>query len=131
MFKIIKNKILNMNTREKLILLAGILLVISGITHVSQIFVYGIEGHIIGAVTFGVIYFVLGILLILFKENKLIMLLGAILPTIGGILGVGRLFLFYVLASGEINFFIVFHVIVDIIVVPICIYSYLQLRKIS
>lgn len=120
-----------MNTREKLILLAGILLVISGITHVSQIFVYGIEGHIIGAVTFGVIYFVLGILLILFKENKLIMLLGAILPTIGGILGVGRLFLFYVLASGEINFFIVFHVIVDIIVVPICIYSYLQLRKIS
>jgi hypothetical protein len=120
-----------MNTREKLVFIAGILLITSGITHVSQIFVYGIEGHIIGAVTFGVIYFVLGILLILYKENKIILLLGAILPTIGGILGIGRLFLFYVLASGEINFFIIFHVIVDIIVVPICIYSYFQVRKIS
>jgi hypothetical protein len=85
-----------MNTREKLLLIAGILLIISGITHVSQIFVfvYGIEGHIIGAVSFGIIYFVLGILLILFKDNKLILLLGAILPTIGGYLELEGFFCF-------------------------------------
>ncbi|TXT60629.1 MAG: conserved membrane protein of unknown function [Promethearchaeota archaeon] len=119
-----------MDIREKLVLIAGILLIISGITHVSQIAVYGIEGHIIGAVLFGIIYFVLGILLIMLRDNKIVMLLGAILPSIGGILGVGRLILFYVLATGELNFFIIFHVIVDIIVVPICGYSFFQLREV-
>ncbi|MHA1782262.1 MAG: hypothetical protein ACTSUL_02430 [Promethearchaeota archaeon] len=118
-----------MENHEKFRFLAGILLIISAITHVSQLFVYGIESHIIGASIFGVCYLILGILLLKLKKNQVINILGIILPIIGGSLGIGRLILFYVAASGELNFFIIFHVIVDIIVVPSCIYSYIGIKR--
>ena len=88
-----------MEKDEKLRYVAGILLIISAITHNLQLFVHGFSSHQIGAALYGAIYGILGILLIKFKESKII------------------------------NYFIVFHVIVDIIVVPICIYLFLKLRK--
>ena len=117
-----------MDKEEKLRILAGILLIISAFTHVIQVFFVGTGRLTMGAVAFGIIYGILGILLIYLKENKIIKVLCAILPTIGGILGVYR-FIDSLIYENLVNYFIIFHVIVDIIVVPICIYLYLKLRE--
>ena len=67
--------------------------------------------------------------LIKYPKNKLISVIGAVHPAIGGILGTNRLITYYIQATGDINYFIVFHVMVDVIVVSICIYSLVKLRK--
>ena len=93
--------------------LAGMLLIISSVTHVLQLKVYPLEHHVIGAASFGIIYFFIGFFLL--RRKYLAFWLGAIVPTIGGVLGIYR-FLFL-----HPNPFTVFHVAIDLIVVPICI----------
>ena len=95
--------------------LAGILMIISSVTHVLQLRVYPPEHHVIGAAAFGIIYFFIGLFLL--RRNYLALWLGAIMPSIGGVLGVYR-FLFL-----HPNPFTVFHVLIDLVVVPICIYN--------
>jgi len=95
-------------------IIAAVLLLISGVTHVSQLFVYERKGSVIGAAAFGVIYLVIGALLL--GETRGALWAGAIAPAIGGLLGLYR---FLVLHP---NPFTIFHLIVDVIVVPICIY---------
>ncbi len=102
-------------------LTAGILLLISAVTHVLQLFVYGTAGHVIGAAAFGVLYLIIGIFLIL--DKKWALWLGATLPAVGGVLGIAR-FIFR-----QSTPFIIFHVLVDLIVVPLCIYLLVQYRK--
>ena len=114
-----------MEKDENLRIFAGVLLIISCFTHIIQVVFVGTATHTIVAVMFGILYGIIGILLIYFKENKIITLLCAVLPTIGGILGVYRFFVHLQ------NPFSVFHVIIDIIVVPICLYLYLKMRKIE
>ncbi len=87
-------------------------------THVLQLKVSPLEHHVIGAAGFGIIYLVIGLLIL--RGNRLSLWLGAILPSIGGILGVYRFLFLYP------NPFTIFHVGIDLVVVPICIYS---LRK--
>ena len=99
---------------NQLIKLAGILLIISSVTHVVQLQVYPLEHHVIGAAGFGIIYFFIGLFLL--RRNRLAFWWGAILPSIGGILGIYR-FLFL-----HPNPFTIFHVAIDLVVVPICIY---------
>ena len=89
-------------------------MLISGVTHVSQLFVYGFGESVIGASVFGVIYFVIGILLL--GRTRWALWAGAVLPTIGGILGIYRFFFLHT------NPFTVFHVVVDLAVIPICVY---------
>ena len=101
--------------------LAGMLMIISSVTHVLQLKVYPLEHHVIGAAGFGIIYLVIGLLLL--RGNLLSLWLGAILPSIGGILGVYR-FLFL-----HPNPFTIFHVVIDLVVVPICIYSLMKRFK--
>ena len=103
--------------------LAGILLVISGITHVTQLFVYPPTGNVIGAALFGFIYFFIGIGIIK-KQSPTFYWAGAVLPSIGGSLGVYRFI------NLHVNPFSIFHVGIDIIVVPICIYYIYILSKI-
>ena len=98
--------------------LAGMLMIISSVTHVLQLLVYPLEHHVIGAATFGVMYFFIGLFLL--RRSFVAFWLGAILPSIGGVLGVYR-FLFL-----HPNPFTIFHVAIDLIVVPVCIY---HLRK--
>ena len=108
--------------------ISGILLIISAITHNVQLFVHGFAWHQITAALYGASYAVLGILLLKFKDNKIVLLLCIVLPAVGGTLGVLR-FITMLTEENVVNYFIIFHVIVDIIVVPSCIYLYLQLRK--
>lgn len=96
-------------------------MLISSVTHVVQLQVYPLEHHIIGAAGFGIIYFFIGLLLL--RRNQIAFWLGAILPSIGGILGVYRFWFLH------LNPFTVFHVSIDLIVVPICIYELRQRRK--
>ena len=107
---------------NRYIRLAGMLLMISGVTHVVQLKVYPLEHHVIGAAGFGIIYFFIGWFLL--RHRPFAFWMGAILPSIGGVLGLYRFFFLHP------NPFTVFHVAIDLIVVPICIYSIQRLQKI-
>lgn len=97
-----------------LILIIGILMLISGITHISQIFVYGKKYYTILSAIAGMVYFVIGIFL--FFQSQLVLWVGAIVPALGGLGGLYR----YV--KIQKSNFIIFHILVDIIVVSSCIY---------
>jgi uncharacterized membrane protein YozB (DUF420 family) len=83
--------------------------------------VYGTAGHVIGAASFGVLYLVIGLFIIL--DKRWVLWLGATLPAIGGVLGILR-FIYR-----QSTPFIIFHVLVDLIVVPLCIYLLLRHAK--
>ncbi|TXT59373.1 MAG: conserved membrane protein of unknown function [Promethearchaeota archaeon] len=103
---------------QKLRIIAGILLIASAITHLGQLIVVGFEWHDLAAAIIGGLYGVLGILLLLYKENRPLTFIGIIYPFIGGTLGLVRLISIEIAQNGTINWFIVWHLIVDIIVVP-------------
>ncbi len=88
----------------------AVLLIISGVTHVIQLQVYGARFHVIGAVLFGVAYFAIGVRLL--RPGRSPLWWGAILPSIGGGLGVIRFLELHA------NPFTVFHVLIDLIVMP-------------
>ncbi|MGV2831971.1 hypothetical protein [Myxosarcina sp. GI1(2024)] len=106
---------------KQLLKIAGMLMLISSITHVVQLQVYPLEHHVIGAAAFGIIYFFIGLFIL--RRSRLALWLGAIVPSIGGVLGVYR-FLFL-----HPNPFTVFHVLIDLVVVPICIYKLKEKRN--
>lgn len=93
---------------------AAVLMLISGVTHVVQLAFYPGEKSALGASVFGAIYFVIGLLLLGRKRYPL--WLGALLPSIGGALGVWRFI------GMHRNPFSVFHVLIDLVVVPCCIW---------
>lgn len=106
---------------KQLLKLAGVLMLVSSVTHVVQLQVYPLEHHVIGAAIFGIIYFFIGLFLL--RQNRLAFWFGAIMPSIGGLLGISR-FLFL-----HPNPFTIFHVLIDLIVVPICIVNLQQKRS--
>lgn len=89
------------------------LMLISGVTHIVQLQVYGSHFHVVGAALFGVAYFAIGVRLL--KPGQTVLWWGSILPSIGGVLGIVRFVAFHA------NPFTIFHVLVDMVVVPICI----------
>lgn len=92
---------------------AAILMMVSGVTHGIQLQVYGVSLSVIGACLFGVAYFIIGFRLL--KPGRQILWWGAILPSIGGVLGIIRF------VALHVNPFTIFHVLIDLVVVPICI----------
>lgn len=96
---------------------AGLLLV-SGVTHVVQLPIYGAGHSVIGATIFGGIYFAIGLALL--SKSRMALVLGAIFPSIGGVLGVYRFLHLHP------NPFSVFHVVIDLVVVPACIFLLLR-----
>lgn len=118
-----------MEMHETLRRFAGILLIVSAITHIIQLIFVGFEWHDLAAALFGVIYGILGLLLIFLKENKPITIVAIILPVIGGTLGLVRLITIEIAQHNYINWFIVWHVLADIIIVPCCFYSYTHLAE--
>jgi len=96
-------------------------MLLSGLTHVTQLAIYGTESHVIGAAIFGVIYFAIGVLLL--GRSQLALWLGAVLPSIGA---AGGIFGF---ATIHANPFSLFHVGIDLIVVPICVYWLIRARR--
>lgn len=72
------------------------------------------------AAGFGVIYFFIGLFLL--RRNLIALWFGAILPRIGGLLGIYRFVFLYS------NPFTVFHVLIDLIVVQVYIHYLRQKR---
>lgn len=99
---------------------AAVLMLVSGVTHVAQLAVYGSRFSVVGAAAFGAVYFLIGLALL--GRGRAAPWFGAILPAIGGALGVYR-FLHW-----HANPFSVFHVAVDLIVVPCCVYLLIKSR---
>lgn len=93
--------------------IAAVAMLISGMTHVSQLAVYGATREIYGPAVFGVLYFGIGLLLL--GRTRTALWAGATLPAIGGAGGILRFFLVHP------NPFSVFHVLIDLVVVPICV----------
>ncbi|TWS22325.1 hypothetical protein FK268_20185 [Tsukamurella sputi] len=91
-------------------LLAGSLLALSAVTHVSQLAVYGTAGNVVGSAGFGVVYAVLAFFV--FRGARWSYLAAVVFPTIGGLLGVYR-FIFI-----HPNPFSVFHPLLDVVIVP-------------
>jgi hypothetical protein len=112
---------MDVDPKSRLRQMAGVLLIISAITHTLQVFVYGgVSGNVAAAV-YGVMYLILGGSIIKYPEKSLLILTCIIIPGIGGIGGVIR-FLF--MHTHVANYFIVLHVIIDIVVVPTSAYLY-------
>ncbi len=97
---------------------AAILMMISGVTHVGQLFVYGRQFTVAFAAAYGSLYFFIGVGL--WRRARRAPFLGAVLPSIGGVLGLYRFFFL------QRNPFTVFHGIVNLIVIPSCIYLHLR-----
>jgi hypothetical protein len=97
---------------------SAVLILISGVTHLAQLLVYKIAPNVLGASAFGAIYIAVGLYLL--RPGLLGILLGSYLPLVGGILG-GTRYLFV-----HNNPFSLFHIGIDLIVVPICLYLLIQ-----
>ncbi|WP_152442324.1 hypothetical protein [Pseudomonas putida] len=115
------------NTLKGIRKLSAALMLLSGVTHLSQLVVYGFALNVIGAATFGAIYLVVGIYLL--KSGTLGLWLGSYLPLAGGIMGACR----YLLVHN--NPFSLFHIGIDLIVVPSCLYllalEYRRLQQVA
>jgi hypothetical protein len=106
---------------------AGVLLISSMITHVAQVFFVGTASHSLVAAGYGVLYGIVGAALLLSDQNRYVFLLGALLPAIGGVLGSIR-FVGMITVENTVNYFIIYHLFVDIIVVPSCLVLYQRLH---
>ncbi|MFZ4825611.1 hypothetical protein ACL6MW_28385 [Pseudomonas putida] len=115
------------NTLKGIRKLSAALMLLSGVTHFSQLVVYGFALNVIGAATFGAIYLIVGIYLL--KPGTLGLWLGSYLPLAGGIMGACR----YLLVHN--NPFSLFHIGIDLIVVPSCLYllalEYRRLQQVA
>ncbi|MCP2342089.1 hypothetical protein [Actinomadura rupiterrae] len=100
---------------------AACLLLLSAVTHVLQVPVYGTEGNVLGAAAFGVIYAVLGTGLL--RNWRWTIPASVVLPVIGGTLGILR---FAFLHS---NPFSIWHVALDLAIVPLAIITHHKTRK--
>ncbi|NIA14386.1 MAG: hypothetical protein GWP08_09905 [Nitrospiraceae bacterium] len=107
-------------------LVAGTLLLLSGVTHVVQLAFYGHQAHtqVVATVVasgFGIAYFLIGLFLL--RKSNWALWAGAVLPSIGAVLGMCR-FIFV-----HPNPFSVFHVALDFIIVPCCVLSIKHVRN--
>ena len=99
---------------ERLRLTVGSLLLITGISHVSQLFVYGPTPMVRVASVSGVIYLLLGLLI--FRYLRPALWGAAVLCSLGFLMGSYRL-LFV-----EPTFFGVFHQLIHLVIVPTSVY---------
>ena len=112
-----------METNDKINLLSVLLLLLTGILHLISPLIYGTTIDTTGLIIFGIIYTLLGILVQIKSENKIIGILSILLPLIGLIIGtVG-------LMTGllPIDAFTVFIIILDPFIIIFRIYMYKQL----
>jgi len=96
-------------------LFAAILMLVSGFTHLVQLFVYPAESSLVSGliVFFTLAYFLIGIFLL--GRSRLVLWVASVIPGIAAILASIRV------ATMTVNPLVYFHLAVDIVVVLICI----------
>ncbi len=102
--------------------LAGVLMLISAVTHTSELFVFGWSPVIAIVLGFAVAFGCIGVFLL--REGDRVLWWGAILPSIAIVLGIGNS-----IRNGAIHPYTIWHLIVDFTVVPICVYHLVRNRK--
>lgn len=102
--------------------LAGVLMLASGITHTSELFLFDWHPIMAGVLAFGAAFFVIGILLL--REGRAVFWWGALLPGVAIVLGTGL-----AIREGHIHAITIWHLAVDFMVVPICTYHLLRARR--
>lgn len=122
---------MKLKSLQNLRILAGLVLISSCITHLVQLMIVGFEWHDIAAAVIGGLYGVLGILLLIYKDNKTLTFIGIVFPFIGGTLGFVRLITIEIGQVGTINWFIVWHIIADGIIVPSLFYYYISFTQMN
>jgi hypothetical protein len=93
--------------------LAACLMLLSGVTHLSQLLVYAHAADVIGAAMFGVLYLLLGAYLLTPKRAAL--WLAVVFPFIGASLAVLRIL------KVRPNPFSLFHIAIDVVVIGLCV----------
>jgi hypothetical protein len=116
---------MDLKSYQNLRILAGMVLIASSITHLVQLAIVGFEWHDIAAAVIGGLYGLLGAILLLFDNNKPLTFTGIVFPFIGGTLGFVRLISIEIGQYGNINWFIVWHLIADAIIVPSLFFYYI------
>jgi len=95
--------------------LAAFLMLASSATHLSELWVFGLESPVMLVVVgFGVAFFVIGLFLL--RPGRRVLWWGAVLPAIAAFLGVANS-----LRLGSMHPYTVWHLAVDLTVFPICI----------
>ena len=99
----------------------SILLLITGVTHGAQFLLQQASAtNTPAGAAFGLVYFVIGLLLL--RSGRLPLWLGAVVPGIGAVLGA-------LLLLANRDAVLVFHVVINLIVFPSCIYLLVQGRS--
>jgi uncharacterized membrane protein HdeD (DUF308 family) len=106
-----------MDIQEKVNLITMVLFLLTGILHLLMPFFYPMRFEIIASIIYGIIYTILGILVQIKKDNKVIAILSIILPLIGLIAGTVALL-------PMMDVYILFLLILDPILIILRIYIY-------
>ncbi|MCZ6830757.1 MAG: hypothetical protein O7F73_14450 [Gammaproteobacteria bacterium] len=93
--------------------IAAGLMILSGLTHPSQLLIYGTGPDIRGPALFGVLYLLVGLGLL--TRYRAALWVGVVLPLLGGLGSIYRL------VALEPTAFTLFHTIIDFVVVMLCI----------
>ena len=109
-----------METNDKINLLSVIIFLFMGVLHLISPLIYGTKFDTTGLIVFGIIYTLLGILVQIKKENKIIGILSILCPIIGVILGI-------ILLLPVLDAFLVILLLLDPIIIILRIYMYKQL----
>ena len=94
---------------------AGILMLLSGVTHLSELFVFGFAGPVMAVVVgFGLAFFAIGWHLL--RPGRTVLWWGATLPALAAFLGIANS-----IRLGSLHPYTIWHLAVDLTVFPICI----------
>jgi len=101
--------------------LAGVLMLASSVTHLSEPFIFPLSLPLLVATLFGVSFLTIGIFL--FRTGNRVLWWGAVLPLSAAVLGTGNSIL-----AGYMHPITRWHLFVDLIVGPLCIYLMRQVE---
>jgi energy-converting hydrogenase Eha subunit G len=104
---------------KKLRLTAAALLIFSCFSHFGEAFVYE-PAHAYGSMVFGMIYFILGILLFMRHPKAYI---SALIFT-----GIGLIAAIVLSLQGNLNFLMAIHIVINAFVIYVCV-NYLRKKK--
>ncbi len=101
--------------------LAGVLMLLSGVTHLSELLVFDWGPVLAVVVAFGLAFFAIGWFLL--RPGERVLWWGALLPAFAAFLGVANS-----IRNGFLHPYTAWHLAVDLTVFPICLHLLLQAR---
>jgi hypothetical protein len=94
--------------------LAGLLMVLSAFTHLSELFVFDWSRVMAFVVGFGLAFFAIGLFLL--RPGRTVLWWGAIVPSVAVVLGTANS-----LQKGSFHPHTIWHLAIDLVVIPICV----------